>query len=90
MSRLLFALLLLPLLVVVLAAPLLLLVYVIDVPAVLVPVLVAARRRREVGKALLSLPSFFVLRTVNGFYLLEALWTEVVLRRPLLVYEKGH
>jgi len=31
-----------------------------------------------------------VLRAVNGFYVLEALVTEVVLRRPLLVYEKGH
>jgi len=80
----------LPVLAVVLAAPLLLLVYVIDVPAVVVPVVVAGRRRGEVGRALLSLPSFFVLRTVNGFFMLEALWTEVVLRRPLLVYEKGH
>ena len=58
--------------------------------AIFVPVLVAARRRGEVGRALVSLPSFFVLRTVNGFFMLEALWTEVVLRRPLLVYEKGH
>ena len=80
----------LPLLAVTLAAPLLLLAYVIDVPAVLVPVLVAARRRGEVLRALASLPSFFVLRTVNGFFMLEALRTEVVLRRPLLVYEKGH
>lgn len=83
-------LLVLPVLAIVLAAPLLLLVYVIDVPAVLVPVLVAARRRREVGRALVSLPCFFVLRAVNGLFMLEALWTEVVLRRPLLVYEKGH
>jgi cellulose synthase/poly-beta-1,6-N-acetylglucosamine synthase-like glycosyltransferase len=83
-------LLLLPLLVVLLDAPLLLLAYVVDVPAVLVPVLVAGWRRREVGRALASLPSFFVLRAVNGFFVLEALWTEVVLRRPLLVYEKGH
>ena len=80
----------LPLLVVIFAAPLLLLIYVIDVPAVVVPVVVAGRRRGELGRALASLPSFFVLRAVNGFYLLEALWSEVVLRRPLLVYEKGH
>ena len=79
-----------PVLAVVLAAPWLLLVYVIDVPAVLVPVLLAARRRREVGRALVSLPCFFVLRTVNGFFMLRALLSEVVLRRPLLVYEKGH
>jgi biofilm PGA synthesis N-glycosyltransferase PgaC len=83
-------LIVLPLLAVLLAAPLLLLVYVIDLPAVLVPVLVAAWRRGELVRALVSLPCFFVLRTLNGFFMLEALWTEVVLRRPLLVYEKGH
>jgi cellulose synthase/poly-beta-1,6-N-acetylglucosamine synthase-like glycosyltransferase len=83
-------LIVLPLLAIVLTAPLLLLVYVIDVPAVIVPVLVAAWRRGEVVRALVSLPCFFVLRTINGFFMLEALWTEVVLRRPLLVYEKGH
>lgn len=83
-------LLVLPVLAVVLGNPWLLLAYVVDVPAVLVPVLVAARRRGEVGRALLSVPCFLLLRLVNGFYMLEALWTEVVLRRPLLVYEKGH
>jgi biofilm PGA synthesis N-glycosyltransferase PgaC len=83
-------LVLLPVLAIVLGAPLLLLIYVIDVPAVLVPVLLAAWRRGEVGRALASLPCFFLLRTVNGFFMLEALVTEVVLRRPLLVYEKGH
>lgn len=82
-------LLALPLLAVLLS-PWVLLAYVVDVPAVLVPVLVAGRRRREVGRALLSLPCFLVLRIVNGLYLLEAVVTEVVLRRPLLVYEKGH
>ena len=80
----------LPVLAVVLGAPWILLVYVIDVPAVIVPVLVAARRRGEVGRALVSLPSFFVLRTVNGFFMLQAMVAELVLRRPLLVYEKGH
>lgn len=80
---------LLPVLAVVLS-PWVLLAYVVDVPAILVPVLVAARRRGEVGKALASIPAFLVLRTVNGFFMLEALWTEVVLRKPLLVYEKGH
>jgi biofilm PGA synthesis N-glycosyltransferase PgaC len=83
-------LVLLPVLAIVLSAPLLLLVYVVDVPAVMVPVLVAARRRGEIVRALASLPCFFVLRTVNGFFMLEALWSEVVMRRPLLVYEKGH
>ncbi|MFA6574088.1 MAG: glycosyltransferase family 2 protein [Nocardioides sp.] len=83
-------LLVLPVLAVVLGSPLVLLVYLVDVPAIMVPVMVAAWRRGEVGRALASLPAFFVLRAVNGFFMLEALWTEVVLRRPLLVYEKGH
>ena len=37
-----------------------------------------------------SFPAFFVLRVVNALYMLSAVWREVVMRRPLLVYEKGH
>ena len=33
---------------------------------------------------------FFILRIVNGFYMLSPIWRELVLRRPLLGYEKGH
>lgn len=83
-------LLLLPLLAIVLAKPYLLLGYVIDVPAVLIPVLVGAVPRGETGKALRSVPSFFVLRTVNAFFFLSAVWKEVVQGKPLLAYEKGH
>lgn len=61
-----------------------------DLPAVLVPVLANAWTRREFWRALASVPSFFVLRTVNAGYMVEALVTEVLLRKPLLVYEKGH
>jgi biofilm PGA synthesis N-glycosyltransferase PgaC len=64
--------------------------YVIDAPAILIPVLVAAHRRREMVKAVTSLPAFFVLRPVNAFFFVRALWQEVVMKRPLLVYEKGH
>ena len=56
----------------------------------LIPVLVAARRSRGVGEVFASLPAFFLLRTVNSVFILEALWSELILRRPLLVYEKGH
>ncbi|OGD02967.1 hypothetical protein A3D85_01750 [Candidatus Amesbacteria bacterium RIFCSPHIGHO2_02_FULL_47_9] len=83
-------LIVLPVLAVVFRNPLFLLGYLIDAPAILFPVVMKAAERKEVGKALASLPAFFVLRTVNGMYMLEALWSEVVLRRPLLVYEKGH
>ncbi len=83
-------LLLLPLVALGLGNPWLLLGYVIDVPAIAVPVLAGAAPRREIGKALASLPAFFVLRTVNAVFFLRAVWCELVLRRPLLVYEKGH
>jgi biofilm PGA synthesis N-glycosyltransferase PgaC len=82
-------LLVIPLLAV-LATPLFLLAYLVDAPFVLVPVLWQAAERGEVRRALASFPSFFVLRIVNGVFMLRALWSELVLRRPLLVYEKGH
>ncbi|UJA20593.1 glycosyltransferase family 2 protein [Thermoleophilia bacterium SCSIO 60948] len=82
-------LILLPVLAV-LVDPLFLLAYLVDAPLVMVPVLWQAHSRGETLKALASFPSFFVLRIVNGAFMLAALWREFVVRRPLLVYEKGH
>src|ERR687896_442793 len=82
-------LLLVPVLAIVLD-PLVLLAYLVDAPVVLVPVLWQAIGRRETGRALASFPSFFVLRVVNALFMLSAVWREFVMRRPLLVYEKGH
>ena len=70
--------------------PVILLAYLIDAPVVIVPVLWQAAERGEVRRAMASLPSFFVLRVVNGVFMLRALWNEVVTGRSLLVYEKGH
>jgi hypothetical protein len=70
--------------------PWLLLGYVIDVPAVAVPVLVGAAPRREVLRALVSLPCFFVVRTVNAMFFLRAAWSELVMKRSFTTYEKGH
>lgn len=81
---------LLPALALLLGSPWLLLGYLIDIPAVLVPVLAGAVPRNEIGRALLSLPAFFVLRTVNGFFFLRAAWAELIAGRSLRVYEKGH
>ena len=83
-------LVLLPLVALLLKNPYVLLGYVIDVPAILVPVVAGAWPRKEVGRALLSVPSFFVLRTVNAIWFLRAVWTEVVRGQPLMTYEKGH
>lgn len=80
----------LPLAALLLNRPWLLLAYVIDVPAILVPVLAGAVPRGETLRALASLPAFFVLRTVNGYFFLRAAWAELVVRRPLRRYEKGH
>lgn len=79
-----------PILAIVFLNPLLLLAYIFDLPVVLVPVLAKGWARKEFWRALASVPSFFVLRTVNALYMVEAIWSEVVLRKPLLVYEKGH
>ncbi len=83
-------LLVLPLLALVLGQGWPLLGYVIDAPAILVPVVLTAGRRGETGRAIASLPAFFVLRTVNAVFFVWAVWRELVLHRPLLTYEKGH
>lgn len=71
-------------------SPLFLLAYVFDVPALAVPVLYKAAQRGETFKALASLPGFLVLRHVNALFMVKALWMELVLNKPLRVYEKGH
>jgi biofilm PGA synthesis N-glycosyltransferase PgaC len=63
--------------------------YVVDLPIVAIPVLAAARRRRETGLALCSLPCFFVLRLANCWFMLRAVIDEGRGRRFSL-YEKGH
>jgi len=70
--------------------PIVLVAYLVDAPVILVPLIWQAIGRGELGKALLSFPSFFVLRIVNGVFMLRAIWNELVAGRPLLVYEKGH
>ncbi len=83
-------LVLLPLLALVLRNPYILLGYVIDLPAIIVPVMAGAVPRGEGKRALLSVPSFFVLRTVNAVFFLMALWAELVLGKHFQTYEKGH
>lgn len=83
-------LLVLPLLALILQNPWFLLGYVIDIPAIVIPVVAGAARRGEVRRALACIPAFFVLRTVNALFFLRALWREWIRKQPLLVYEKGH
>jgi poly-beta-1,6-N-acetyl-D-glucosamine synthase len=83
-------LVIIPLLIVLTGSPWLLLAYFIDAPAVLLPVLAGAIPRREAGRAIASLPAFFVLRQVNAFFFLQALIREWFMGKRLNVYEKGH
>ena len=83
-------LLALPILAVALRNPWLLLGYVIDLPAVLVPVVAGATKRGEIGLALASLPAFLLLRTVNAVFFLQAACSEWMLGRSFRTYEKGH
>ncbi len=79
-----------PILVLIFHNPLLFLAYIIDAPVLLPPILAKAWERKEVGQALASFPAFFVLRFVNCLFILEAFFSEMVLRNRLTVYEKGH
>ena len=74
----------------VLISPLFLLGYVLDAPAVIIPVALAAAKRKELARALASFPCFYALRMQNAAMMLKAIWLEGPMRRPLLVYEKGH
>ena len=64
--------------------------YLIDFPMVAIPVLIGGHRRRETAKAAASLPAYFMLRLVNCWFMLRATTSELLLRRRLTVYEKGH
>jgi biofilm PGA synthesis N-glycosyltransferase PgaC len=63
--------------------------YIVDLPIVAIPVLAAARRRRETGVAISSLPCYFALRLANCWFMLRAVFDEAR-GRPLSAYEKGH
>ncbi|MCA9346945.1 glycosyltransferase, partial [Candidatus Saccharibacteria bacterium] len=83
-------LIVLPVLAIVLKNPLFLLGYIIDIPAVIIPTLFTAYKRKETWLLIKSIPSFFILRTVNGIFMLEAIWNELIRKKRFSVYEKGH
>jgi poly-beta-1,6-N-acetyl-D-glucosamine synthase len=74
----------------ILVNPFFLLGYIVDIVIIAVPVLLEALKRREFGRALLSLPAYPVYRMVNMASLVKAFWLEIVKRQSLRVYEKGH
>lgn len=81
---------LLPLFTLITRNPFLLVGYVIDAPIILIPAFIQGFLRKEKLRVILSFPAFFILRLVNSFFILEAFWTEIILGRRLLLYQKGH
>lgn len=74
----------------ILITPWFLLGYVIDAPVIMIPALLVAIRRHELKQAIVSFPALFLLRIVNGFIFLKAVFFELIMRRHLTTYEKGH
>jgi hypothetical protein len=74
----------------ILVNPFFLLGYIIDIAIIAVPVLLEGLKRRQFGRALLSLPAYQAYRMVNMASLVKAFWLEIVKRQSLRVYEKGH
>jgi poly-beta-1,6-N-acetyl-D-glucosamine synthase len=70
--------------------PVFFLAYIIDAPAVFVPAIMKGIERKEIKQTILSYPSFFVLRFVNCYFILEAFTSEIIFKKRLLTYEKGH
>lgn len=64
--------------------------YVVDTPITFVPVFYKGLQRKEGVKVLISYPSFLVLRLVNSLFIMEAFWSEILMRKRFLTYEKGH
>jgi cellulose synthase/poly-beta-1,6-N-acetylglucosamine synthase-like glycosyltransferase len=61
-----------------------------DVVFIGIPVIYKGWKLKMLRKVLASLPSFFVLRIVNAFFLYRAAFKEFVLKKTLTKYEKGH
>lgn len=70
--------------------PFFLLGYFLDIPAVAVPVLIQAAKRKEIKLALTSIPAFWVMRWINCVYMIRAFWREFVVNQKLEKFEKGH
>ncbi len=68
----------------------LLLGWLFDALFISVPPIISGIKFKMLRKVISSLPSFFVLRTVNMYFFYEAFVSEVILKRRLVKYEKGH
>lgn len=79
-----------PLLILLNAPTALLYLYFSDWIFLAVPVLWKGYKLKLLRKSIFSLPCYFILRLVNSIYFFEALISELILKKSLKVFEKGH
>lgn len=62
----------------------------VDLLFISIPAIIKGIKIKKLRKVLSSLPSFFVLRFVNMYFFYKALVFELLLKKSLKNYEKGH
>ena len=87
----LFLLIILPLLSIVLNNySLMVFTFVMDIFLFLIPSLLIGYKIKQLRKVITSVPAFLLLKIVNIYYIYEAFISEVILKKRLIIYEKGH
>ncbi|MER5174638.1 MAG: glycosyltransferase family 2 protein [Candidatus Nitrosocosmicus sp.] len=87
----LFLLLILPLISVISGNyPLMTFTFAMDVFLFLIPSMIIGYKIKHLRKVITSLPAFLLLKIVNIYYIYEAFISEVILKKRLTIYEKGH
>jgi hypothetical protein len=56
----------------------------------LIPSMIIGYKIKYLKKVIACLPSFIFLKIVNIYYTYEAFISEVMLKKRLTIYEKGH
>lgn len=64
--------------------------FAIDMLLFLVPSLIIGYKINHLKKVITSVPAFLLLKIVNIYFIYEAFFSEVILKRRLTLYEKGH
>jgi cellulose synthase/poly-beta-1,6-N-acetylglucosamine synthase-like glycosyltransferase len=70
--------------------PFILLLYFIDFPTVFFTVFSEAKKRKEIRTILSCFPSFLIMKFIYVFFIIEAMFSELVIRKKLDTFEKGH
>ena len=64
--------------------------FVMDILLFFIPSMIIGYKIKYLKKVIACLPSFILLKIVNIYYIYEAFISEVILKKRLTIYEKGH